>query len=302
MSNFAPALKHLVSGETNADKSLAALAISTMCNEGHEPPDDIVDEIHRGLFNALDQKDDAELQVNALVAIAAMNAASERFPNLSGLEQMQKILAALSMMTESSLEARHDNRAQCNALGAIASYCRREDKQEPARILIRDTDALSKSIEFANHSSHLVRAAAADAACSMISHSFYGAEAKNEAVKLDLISSFISSLCRNNDTAARQGMPEGQKEEGRESEMLMLLCIGMMIQQDQGGQQFMAQDPASIRYILACVRQKDDADIHIVAKEILGVLAGNKGLQEHLTESIRAAQDSHQANLAYSAP
>lgn len=69
MSNFAPALKHLVSGETNADKSLAALAISTMCNEGHEPPDDIVDEIHRGLFNALDQKDDAELQVRRHMAL-----------------------------------------------------------------------------------------------------------------------------------------------------------------------------------------------------------------------------------------
>ena len=65
MSNFAPALKHLVSGETNADKSLGALAISTMCNEGNAPPDDIVDEIHTGLFNMLDQNDDIDLQVGS---------------------------------------------------------------------------------------------------------------------------------------------------------------------------------------------------------------------------------------------
>ena len=63
MSNFAPALQQLLSGETNPDKSLAALAISTICNEGKEPPDDIVDDIHRGLFGALDQNDDADLQV-----------------------------------------------------------------------------------------------------------------------------------------------------------------------------------------------------------------------------------------------
>lgn len=240
------------------------------------------------------------LQLNALVAIAAMNAASERFPTLSGVEQMCKILAVLSMESSSLEETRQDIRARCNALGAIASYCRREDKQEPAGILILDTEALSKSIELATHSSHLVRAAAADAACSMLSHSYHGAEAKNQAVKLGLASSFISSLCRNNDTAPRQGMPGGQKEEGRESEMLMLLCIGMVIQQDQQAQEFMAKDPASIAYLLACVRQKDDADIHIVSKDILGVLAANKVLQEQLTESIRAAQELHQKNISYS--
>lgn len=241
------------------------------------------------------------MQVNALVAIAAMNAASERFPSLTDLEQMRKILSPLSMMESSSVqEARHHTRAQCNALGAIASFCRREDMLEPARVLIQDTEALSKSIEFASHSSQVVRAAAADAACSMLSHSYYGTEAKNEAAKLGLISSFISSLCRNNAIATQEGLPEGKKEEGRESEMLMLLCIGMMIQQDQEGQEFIANNAASIGYLLACVGQKDDADIHIVAKEILGVLASNKVLQEQLTQSIRAAQESHQTNIAYS--
>jgi hypothetical protein len=63
MSSFAPALKHLVSGESNADKSMGALAITTMCEEGNEPPDDIVDEIHTGLFTILDQNDDIDLQV-----------------------------------------------------------------------------------------------------------------------------------------------------------------------------------------------------------------------------------------------
>eukprot|EP00877_Chromochloris_zofingiensis_P005296 jgi/Chrzof1/14768/Cz09g15140.t1 len=67
-----------------------------------------------------------------------------------------------------------------------------------------------------------------------------------------------------------------------------LLCLGMLLPSCDTAQRLQfIQQPAAVAHLMAMLRQKEDKDCQIIARDVLGLLSKSPELKSQLENSVR---------------
>ena len=192
-----------------------------------------------------------------------------------------------------------------NGLGAVASYARVDTPEHGARFgkvfLEWPSPEQPSLVEFiielcALDPSMSVHMAGIDTLGALLS-GVMGAAMKRRAMDAGMTQTLMHRLVSMTDGAGMTSNPSGHvfgttaaSEEEDQAAVLTLLCIGMVIHQDEKGQAYLSRSPDSVAWLLRSIRSKHDADIHALSADIMGVLSRSEAHKSSLAESIRSAQ------------
>lgn len=69
--------------------------------------------------------------------------------------------------------------------------------------------------------------------------------------------------------------------------MRCLMVLGMLLPNNTAAQQQLTDSAEALQHLLALLKQNDDADCKIIARDVLGVLLRDEGLKGRVEAAIR---------------
>lgn len=212
---------------------------------------------------------------------------SDMFPALTSATQLASLVERCRPGTSLSSATAQDqataDKMTTNALAAVAAYGRVEN-EGPGRHLV-SAEAMPIAIDVCStHTSAQVRAAAADAICSLLSNPTTSDSMKASAIQAEITRKIMGCITEN---YSRVGSADPRQQEDP-TPVLLLLSIGMVLAQDSEGQKSIASSPVSVSWLLQHRRQQNDADIQALSSDILTFVSNNSDTKEAVAASMRS--------------
>ncbi|GIL43861.1 hypothetical protein Vafri_1456 [Volvox africanus] len=258
-------IREEVSNLQNDERKAQAMAgLCILLTQLQEPsvPDELIDTIPT-FYSLLEdtQSGDRGIQANACAVLSGLMTVSEelqkRIINDGVVRRVQQLITAIADTEERTL--------QLNALACLAEALR--DREEEAEALVA-AGGLTPVLQLCNPGLPVrLQEAAADVLCAVACAEGTGG-ALSEQGAVEKLASLLATP--NHDVRVRA-----------------LMGLGMMLPKSNDNQVFMAGNAAAITNLLAIMRQQEDQDCRIVARDIFAGLARNPQCKDLIAQAMR---------------
>ncbi|KAG2444753.1 hypothetical protein HXX76_001497 [Chlamydomonas incerta] len=249
---------------SDADKRAKAMAgICILLTQLQEPS--VPKELENALPSIVEltqHSEDRSIQANACAVLSGLCACTDDLQaKCIALGAVEKVLALVLSVADTE-----ERTVQLNALGSLTELLR--DNEAKAEELVA-AGGLEQFLRLCDPAlPERLQEAAADVVCS-IACSDSTRAALSEQGAVSKLAALLATP--NNDVRVRA-----------------LMGLGMLLSKNQPNQLLLAKDTAAVKQLMAIMRQQEDPDCRIVARDLFAGLAANADCKEHVAAAMRA--------------